>query len=177
MYSGLITLSADNGEAHNIPYMGVAGSIKNTPVLLQGPEYGTFLGTNNRPDPANKTFTIPRPGTTPPPDSGFQYPAILVSLLLGTRIIRADVVALTDTQLPVTEFFHVRSVGNIPGFPDAWVIRRNYKLGFAGELADGTVVPEGRYKIVFSALRVFGHVEEEDDWDFAETVPFNIKYL
>jgi hypothetical protein len=92
-------------------------------------------------------------------------------------MIRADVVALTDTQLPVTKFFSVHSIGNMPGFPDVWVIRRNYRLGFTGALADGTVVPEGRYKVVFSALRVFGDAEKEDDWDFAETVPFDVKYL
>ncbi|WAO89007.1 Hypothetical protein NCS54_00637900 [Fusarium falciforme] len=177
VYSGLITLSADNGKTHSIPYMGVAGSIKKTPVLLQGVEYGTFLGTFGRPDPANKTFIIPQPGTTPPPGSQFEYPSIVASLLFGTQMVRADVVALTDTQLPVTNFFSVRSIGNMPGFPDVWVIRRNYRLGFTGELADRTVVPEGRYKIVFSALRVFGDAEKEDDWDFAETVPFDIKYL
>ncbi|RMJ16033.1 hypothetical protein CDV36_004273 [Fusarium kuroshium] len=177
VYSGLITLSAENEKSYNIPYMGIAGSIKDVPVLLQGPEYGTFLGIYGRPDPANKTFTIPQPDTTPPPDSQIEYPGIIASLLFGTKTIRADVVALTDTDLPVTEFFHVRSVGNMPSFPDSWVIRRNYKLGFTGELADGAVVPEGRYKIVFSALRVFGDAEKEDDWDFAETVPFDIKYL
>ncbi|RSL72417.1 hypothetical protein CEP53_001123 [Fusarium sp. AF-6] len=176
VYSGLITVSADNEKSYNIPYMGVAGSMKDVPVSLQGPEYGTFLGIYGRPDPANKTFTIPQPGTTPPPYSQVEYPGIIASLLFGTQTIRADVVALTETDLPVAKFFHVHSIGNMPGFPDSWVIRRNYKLGFTGELADGAVVPEGRYKIVFSALRVFGDTEE-DDWDFAETVPFDIKYL
>ncbi|KAJ3535967.1 hypothetical protein NM208_g6920 [Fusarium decemcellulare] len=177
VYSGLITLSTSNGESYNIPYLGVAGSIKRTPVLLEGPEYGTFLGTFGRPDPANKTFVIPRPGTTPPPDAEYEYPGIVASVLFGTQMIRADVVALTDTDLPVAEFFDVRSIGSMPSFPDTWVIRRNYRLAFTGELADGTVVPEGGYKLVFSALRVFGDAEKEADWDFAETVPFNVEYL
>ncbi|KAI8718244.1 hypothetical protein NCS52_00602600 [Fusarium sp. LHS14.1] len=177
VYSGLITLSTNNGKSFNLPYMGVVGSIKKVPVFLPGVEYGTFLGTYGLPEPANKTFTIPKPGTTPPPDSQFQYPSMVVSLLFGTQMVRADVVALTDTQLPTTKFFSLRSIGNMPRFPDVWVIRRNWRLGFTGELADGTVVPEGRYKVVFSALRVFGDAEKEDDWDFAETVPFDVKYL
>ncbi|KAF4455288.1 subtilisin-like serine protease pr1c [Fusarium albosuccineum] len=177
VYSGLITLSTSNDESYNIPYLGVAGSIKSTPVLLEGPEYGTFLGTFGRPDPANKTFVIPRPGTTPPPDAEYEYPGIVASVLFGTQMIRADVVALTDTDLPVTEFFDVRSIGSMPSFPDTWVIRRNYRLAFTGELANGTVVPEGSFKLVFSALRVFGDAKKKEDWDFAETVPFNVEYL
>ncbi|KAK2733009.1 subtilisin-like serine protease pr1c [Colletotrichum kahawae] len=151
VYSGLIRVKADNDETHNIPYLGVAGSMKDTPVFLEGPEYGTFLGYFNNPTAPNTTFTIPRPGTTPP--GNVEYPSIQASLLFGTQVARADVVALSETGLPTTTFFHIER-----------------------ELADGTAVPEGAYKIVFSGLRVFGDRGKRGDWDFAETVPFMIRY-
>ncbi|KAF4868748.1 Minor extracellular protease vpr [Colletotrichum siamense] len=175
VYSGLVTIEADNGETHNIPYVGVAGSMKETPVFLEGLEYGTFLGYFNNPTAPNTTFTIPRPGTTPP--GNVEYPSIQASLLFGTQMARADVVALSETGLPTTAFFDIESVGFLSGFPEPWVVRRNYRLGFTGELADGTVVPEGTYKIVFSGLRVFGDRGKREDWDFAETVPFVIRYI
>ncbi|OHE99276.1 peptidase [Colletotrichum orchidophilum] len=176
VYSGFITIVANNGESHKIPYLGVAGSMKDVPVFLEGPEYGTFLGYANNPTPPNTTFTIPRPATTPPPGST-NYPSMIASLLFGTQLARADVVALTETSLPTAEHFHIKSIGQLQGFPEPWVVRRNYRPGFTGVLADGTVVPEGTYKIVFSGLRVFGDITKKEDWDFAETVPFNIEYL
>ncbi|KAF6786177.1 subtilisin-like serine protease pr1c [Colletotrichum sojae] len=174
VYSGFITLEANNSESHSLPYMGVAGNLKDVPVFLQGPEYGTFLGYANNPTPPNTTFTIPRPGSS---SGGGSFPSMLANLLFGSQVVRADVVALTDAGLPTTNFFGVESVGFLPGFPEPWVIRRGYRLAFGGQLADGTVVPEGTYKIVFSALRVFGDPEVEGDWDFAETVPFVTKYI
>ncbi|KAF9872016.1 hypothetical protein CkaCkLH20_10648 [Colletotrichum karsti] len=87
VYSGLITVLASNGEQQNIPYMGVAGNMKDTPVFLEGPEYGTYLGYFNNPTPPNTTFTIPRPDGTPPVGD---FPSIQASLLFGTQIARAD---------------------------------------------------------------------------------------
>ncbi|KAF0315725.1 subtilisin-like serine protease pr1c [Colletotrichum asianum] len=175
VYSGLVTIEADGGETHNIPYVGVAGSMKETSVFLEGPEDGTFLGYFNNPTAPNTTFTIPRPRTTPP--GNVEYPSIQASLLFGTQMARADVVAISETGLLTTAFFDIDSIGFLSGFPEPWVVRRNYRLGFTGELADGTVVPEGTYKIVFSGLLVFDDRGKRADWDFAETVPFVIRYI
>ncbi|TKW56871.1 Minor extracellular protease vpr [Colletotrichum tanaceti] len=176
VYSGYVDVAASNGESHKIPYLGIAGSLKDVPVFLEGPAFGTYLGYFNNPTPANTTFTIPRPGAPPPPD-GAEFPSMLARLLFGSQIVRADVVPLTETGLPTTAHFDLRSIGHLPGFPEPWVSRRNYRPAFRGDLADGTIVPEGTYKVVFSALRAFGDPSKKEDWDFAATVPFVIKYL
>lgn len=177
IYSGWVTLAANNGEKHVLPYIGAVGSMKDTPSLLSGPEHGTFIGYVNNPDPANTTYTIARPGSDAPPGQG-NYPSILASLKMGTKLVRADVVPLSRTSLPTTTFFNYTSIGMLTGFPEYWVTRRNYRLGiFDGRLADGTPFPEGSFKIVFSAQRIFGDAEKAEDWVFAETIPFNIRYL
>ncbi|CCF34658.1 peptidase [Colletotrichum higginsianum] len=176
VYSGYIDITASNGESHIIPYLGIAGSLKDVPVFLEGPQFGTYLGYTNNPTPPNTTFTIPRPGTPPPP-TGADFPSMVASLLFGSQIVRADVVALTETGLPTAAHFDIQSIGHLPGFPEPWVTRRNYRLGFLGNLADGAIVPEGTYKVVFSGLRAFGDASKKEDWDFAATVPFIIKYL
>lgn len=176
VYSGYVNITASNGESHIIPYLGIAGNLKDVPVFLEGPQFGTYLGYTNNPTPPNTTFTIPRPGTPPPP-TGADFPSMVASLLFGSQVVRADVVALTETGLPTAAHFDIQSIGHLPGFPEPWVTRRNYRLGFLGNLADGTIVPEGTYKVVLSGLRAFGDASKKEDWDFAATVPFIIKYL
>ncbi|GJC85484.1 hypothetical protein ColLi_08322 [Colletotrichum liriopes] len=138
VYSGFINTTASNSESHVIPYFGIAGSLQDVPVFLKGPEFGTYLGYFNNPTPPNTAFTIPKPGTTPPLE-GAIFPSMIASLLFGTRLARADVVALTETGLPTTAHFGINSIGNLQGFPEPWVVRRNYRLGFTGLLADGTI--------------------------------------
>lgn len=67
VYSGYITLEGSNGETPSIPYLGVAGSMRSTPVINGGyPRSGAnvYLTDNNGhfniPRDANTTFTIPR---------------------------------------------------------------------------------------------------------------------
>lgn len=45
-----------------------------------------------------------------------------------------------------------------------------------GLLDSGSYAPEGSYKLVVRALRIFGDPDEEDDWDLSELPQFSIKY-
>ncbi|KAH8194780.1 hypothetical protein TruAng_011063 [Truncatella angustata] len=181
VYSGYITLNSSTGESLSLPYLGVKGSVHDTPVIQKG-GYGLggvyLTDTNghfNIPAVANRTFTIPRPDadvTGPTP----VYPKLRAGLTLGTYELRADVVPLSNTTLSTTNVFGYKSVGLVPGFPYQWVYRGGVSQYFWGQTADGTIVPEGEYIFVISALRVFGDSDNEDDWLTVETVPFHIEY-
>lgn len=181
VYSGYITLNSSNGENLSLPYLGVQGSMYDTPVVQTGGYSlsGVYLtdtnGHFNIPAAANRTFTIPRPDSNVTGPSAI-YPSLRAGLTLGTRQLRADVVPLFNTSLPTTNVLGYENVGSVPGFPLQWAYRGGATQYFWGQTDDGTIVPEGQYKFVVGALRVFGDLDNEDDWVTVETVPFNIVY-
>lgn len=183
VYSGYITLNGSNGETLSLPYLGVAGSLRSTPVLRAGFDgiSGTYLSSTADhfliPVEANKTFTIPRRGSA----GSAIYPKIVANPTVGSMHLRIDVVAVggsnSSTTLPVTDWFGFPSLGQVPQTPLKYVPRTGSTFNFAGVLADRTNLPEGLYKFVVSAVRIFGDAAKKEDWDFVETVPFVLKYF
>lgn len=89
-----------------------------------------------------------------------------------------DCVAVGNNTLPVVDEWHgYKSLGQMVGFPWTFSPRIGKTQEIYGELADGTIMPEGTYKMVTSALRIFGDEHRDDDWDVVESVPFILKYL
>lgn len=176
MYGGYIKMSSADGNLQ-LPFFGVLGSLYDTPVVI--PDEVTFFDSENRsePAPANLTFEMPRPTANSTDDVSARSPGVTIMIKLGTPILRADVVALSDTGLPTTDFFGYKSLGQLPNFPFEWSARSPAMGQFLGKLADGTILPEGSYKFVVSALRVSGDRSKEEDWDIIELPPFNIKYV
>ncbi|KAI1103548.1 subtilisin-like protein [Jackrogersella minutella] len=179
VYSGYITLNSTKGEALVLPYLGVQGSLYNTPVVQPGYDGGVYLtntdGHFNIPVAENTTFTLNRPGGNSS-SSAIVYPKLQIALRLGAPKLRADLVALTDTGLPTTTWKGYQIVGTLSGFPLTLVPRNGASTSFGGILDDDTVVPEGTYKFVTSAVKVFGDAAKEEDWNIVETVPFVLKY-
>lgn len=97
---------------------------------------------------------------------------------MGTTELRLDVIAsnCTTIGLPKQDWLGYKSLGQTPGFPLYYRSRRDWTGIFRGALADGTIVPEGRYRFVVSALRIFGDRAKKEDWDVVETVPFILEY-
>ncbi|KAI1502592.1 peptidase [Biscogniauxia marginata] len=178
VYSGYITLNSTRGEALSLPYLGVLGSLHDTPTVQPGWNGGTYLSTSENhfriPAAANRTFTVNRPGDNN--STGVVFPVLVAYPTMGAPTLRADVVALEDTGLPTTEWLGYQIVGSLPGFPTTLVPRNGYLISWNGPLEDGAAVPEGSYKFVVSAVRVFGDAEKEEDWVAVETVPFILKY-
>ncbi|KAI1204563.1 subtilisin-like protein [Annulohypoxylon truncatum] len=180
IYNGYVTLNSTKGESLVLPYLGVLGSLYNTPVVQAGYDGGVYLtntdGHFNIPVAANTTFTLNRPGSNSSA-SGVVYPKLSISPTLNAPQLRADVVALTDTGLPTTEWKGYDIIGSLSGFPITLVPRNGASSYFNGMLDDRTVIPEGTYKFVTSGVRVFGDASKEEDWDIVESVPFVLKYL
>lgn len=179
IFSGYITLNSTKEESLVLPYLGVLGSLHDTPIVQAGYDGGVYLtdtnGHFNIPSLANVTFTLNRPDSNSS-SSGVIYPKLIIRPTLGAPTLRADLVALTDTGLPTTEWHGYQTLGPLSGFPATLVPRNGALSYFYGSLDDGTVVPEGTYKFVTSGVRVFGDASKEEDWDVVETVPFILKY-
>jgi hypothetical protein len=166
IYSGYITLrSASGNSSLNVPYLGVAGSMRSTPVLQPSQVY---LANYYNAAPANTSYTIPRPDPANPPraDSGEPglTPNVYINPTVGTRLLRVDVMKGETV------------VGSLAGWPQTALPKSELRAYFNGLLADGKVVDEGQYSLRVKALRIFGDEKKEEDWDVYNTVTFGFTY-
>jgi subtilisin family serine protease len=165
VYNGYIALNGSDSSSLSLPYLGVAGSMKSATVL---DARSTYLTSSTDPDfnpsAANTTFTIP--GRNATGGANTTYPAIAVSLALGSPLIQVEVHAPGSDS----------SLGNIYGFPSPYNPRGATVSRWNGLLQNGTVVPAGSYELVTRALRIFGDAEDEGDYDVATSVPFTLRY-
>lgn len=187
LWSGYVAINASSGESLSIPYQGLAGSLKAAQVLDTDPS-ATYLFASTDPnmEPAvspNTSFVLPKPGT--PESANKTYPAVAVSLAMGSPLLRIDVVRLDgglggyDAGAPdmvETEVLGERVVGSLPGFPMEYLSRDPFPTSFTGQLDDGSWVGPGRYKLVIRALRITGDKHKASDYDRAETVEFTVSY-
>ncbi|KAK8128244.1 hypothetical protein PG984_009352 [Apiospora sp. TS-2023a] len=197
VYSGYISVNSTREDEHLvIPYLGVAGSMRSVPILQAS---SSFLADYGSPAEVGRVYTLPPPDPADLPvlnnpnkdpvhipDTG-KTPNMLVQPILGPRALHVDVVVVsssgggggngnekrnnnkkTPTGLPC--------LGALAGYPQAYVSKNVQRAFFQGLLADGTVLPAGTYRLVASALRVFGDEAREEDWDVVETVPFVVQY-
>lgn len=161
VYSGFISI----GDKLHVPYMGVAGSMRATPVLTPD---SVYLAQGYKPAAANQIYTIPRPdpANPPPTDRGDSQttPNVYIRPIVGTRMLRADVLRGDD------------ELGALAGWPLMHVARFENRAWINGLLADGKVMEEGSYSVRVQALRIFGDESKEEDWDVVNTVAFELKY-
>jgi len=185
VYSGYITLSGSDGSNFSFPYIGVAGSLHNTTVLYPGNVLiASSLDAANRPGlpvPSNTTFTLPPPGHAN--DTIYKartaFPRGWFNLAFGSRLIRADLVALSNCSAAAqnsTTILGLKTVGPIEDFPARFNKRGLDYSDWTGLMADGSYAPPGRYKLVYRALRINGNPNLASEYDTAETQDFRIQY-
>ncbi|EFX03635.1 subtilisin-like protease [Grosmannia clavigera kw1407] len=180
VYSGYITLE---GAAVNLslPYVGIAGSFAATPAVQAGYAAGCYLSTTDGhfdiPAASNQTFTIPRPGSNSTSSTMPIYPRIIARPTMGTSLMRLDLVSASgNSSIPTSNFMGVSSLGLLHEMPVKFVAGVGFSIYFDGTLDDGTVVPAGAYKVVVSAVKIFGDKNKKKDWTMVETAPFVIAY-
>ncbi|KZL86648.1 subtilisin carlsberg [Colletotrichum incanum] len=170
LYSGFIVLtSTTEAPSLSVPYLGVVGSMYNTPILTSAQAY---LANYNGQVPANRTYTIPRPDPANPPrtdmgDNG-AIPNVYISPTVGTPSIQVDVFRVRDGK--------EENLGSLAGWPRSYVARSEQRAYFNGLLADRTVLEPASYAMEIRALRIFGNRAKKEDWDILKTVPFILKY-
>lgn len=186
IYSGYITINGSDGANLTIPYMGLAGSLydsynvdlTSSNALSCGSTFDTeecYTRTNNI------TFTVPYPTTGIGPQeysSCFECPMAYVKLNLGTVVIRADVIALSPNYTgSTTNILGYKSAGSIYGYPLTYQSRSALTPSWNGMLADGSVVPEGRYSLAVSVLKLFGDPHSPEDYTRLSPVAFYLEYF
>ncbi|KAH8898390.1 subtilisin-like protein [Thozetella sp. PMI_491] len=181
VYSGYFTVNGSDGTALSLPYLGVYGSMHSTAVLdVPRTLLSRKLDRNNTRAASNMTFALPPAGHAN--DTIYanttDLPKVVVTLAMGTAIVRCEVVPVGDTKFAnATTVLGTKTIGQPSGFPREYESRGVTPTTWDGKLADGGYAPEGSYKFVVKALRIFGDRELASEYDTAETVPFNIRYL
>lgn len=165
VYSGYISISGSSNITLAVPYLGIVGSMRSTPVTQSSLVY---LAQYNGPIDANTTYTIPRPDPAKPPawdkgDEGTQ-PNVYMELLVGSALVHIDV------------FRGEEELGSLAGSPQVYLPKGYSRVFISGLMADGTVLEEGSYHLRVKALRIFGDEAKAEDWDVMNTVEFGIKY-
>ena len=182
VYSGFITLNGTNGDTLNLPYAGVASSLKDAVVLDPAIGY-PYLTTSTDsllvPVAANTVFTLSLTNSTTNGTNSTGVPELVIGLTMPSALIRADLVAVNSTAYTnPTTILGVKTLGAINGSPYVYQPRATaWEQLFYGVLADGTQVPAGSYQILVRALRIFGDPENAGDYDSGSTVPFTIRYV
>ena len=185
VYSGYIAINGSDGTALSLPYLGVFGSMHSARVLDPSrTRLSRRLDVNNTAVSRNMTFVLPSASRLN--DTLYRnktdLPKVVVALSMGTSLIRCDVVPVDNgngggVKFPnVTTVLGTQTIGQIADYPAAYESRGQSATNWDGRLADGTYAPEGSYKFVVKALRIFGNRDLATEYDSAETVPFNIRY-
>lgn len=181
VYSGYITVNGTNGEDLALPYLGVWGSLYNATNL--DPDYTYLMSYTDdtySAAAANTTFTVPYPtlAAAEDPSAYVNYPSALYQTDLGAAVVRVDVVPLGNYtgNATTTVVLGTEIAGSVYGYPTTYLTRAAWLAPFTGLLADGSVVPEGRYALAVRALKLFGDPEVAGDYTSITTVPFTLLY-
>ncbi|KAJ7594531.1 subtilisin-like protease [Mycena floridula] len=153
-YSGFVHITSDTDDVH-VTYLGVAATLKDKQVLDDTDFFFGFpvplildASGNIQEDPTNYSFV------------GDDFPAIIwrqvFKTSFGTPVVRLDLVPF--------DFADTTIAGNT-------LEDRADENGFnslaltTATFANGTVIPDGQYRLFLRSLRVTGDSSEESDYD------------
>lgn len=144
-------------------------------TILDVAYLSTSADAELNPVPANTTFVLPSPGANS--TANVTYPEAVISLALGSAVVRVDVIPAEGSYDNATEVLGVKTLGNVYGYPYYYNPRAVFTADFTGQLEDGSYAPAGTYTLLVRTLHIFGDPTKAADYDVAETVPFSIRYV
>ncbi|KAL5612708.1 uncharacterized protein BROUX77_002864 [Berkeleyomyces rouxiae] len=195
VWSGFLTFTGSDDSKLTLPYQGMTGSLKKTPIFHESKTFLTFI-PGNEAKPYKRQRHIPVRSTEfwvlPPQGAikasgqgqarnypaGVELPGFQIKLALGTPLLRADLIPVSQPA----SFFRMKKVlglptmGQHPSFPNQYITRGTYTHAFDGLMSDGRYVPPGEYKWLFRALRVSGDPQNPRDYSAVESTSFHITY-
>ncbi|KAK2034880.1 subtilase [Colletotrichum zoysiae] len=197
VYSGWVAINGTNADgdiALSVPYLGVAGSMKNATVLAV-----SRLVFTRTDDPrgaavaANSTFQVPVPDGRP----DLAQPSLNVSdlvfpagtlpsqymwLVMGSAEVRLEVVPIaTPGSEPNRDAkdngLGLVTLGNVAGYPGTFVRPIGWFTNWRGQLADGSWAPAGRYRLSAFALKIMADRALPESWDRFDSPEFILRYV
>ncbi|EFY87880.1 subtilisin-like protease [Metarhizium acridum CQMa 102] len=175
LWSGWIAINGSDSSSLSVPYQGFSGSIRKHQVL---PPDGATLVYRNVSVSEGTTVVLPTPGSITTSQL-----MLNINATLGTPLVRAEVVPLNSTANATN--IATKPIGQLQGFPVQWRpsnlqqspdLLQFTQFKWNGQLDTGSNVPEGYYKLVVRALRIFGNPSNDEDWDISESPRFQITY-
>ncbi|KAK1961996.1 subtilase [Colletotrichum sublineola] len=200
VYSGWVAINGTNADgdeiALSVPYLGVAGSMKNATVLA-----ASRLVLSSSDDPRslavadNSTFQVPAPADHPdwarpllnassgPVLPAGAFPSQFVWLVMGSAEVRLEAVPITSPgsvaadQNAKDNGLGVVTLGNIAGYPMTFMRPVGWFDNWSGELADGSWAPAGRYRLSIFALKIMADRTLPESWDRYDSPEFIMRYV
>lgn len=173
VYSGFITLNGTNGDNLSLPYNGVVGSM-NAVQIVADAWLSLSSDAAHTPITGNgSSFVLPRNPATG--GANVTYPVASVDMVFGTRKLDMQLVKLPCNGTATTT--GGKKLGSIKNAPLSYIPRDDVNVPFDGTLADGSIVPAGNYLFEFSALHIFGDIEDPTEYEVRRSAPFAIRYV
>ena len=176
VYSGFVTINGSAGDLLSLPYAGIATSMKDVAIVdsVDGYPYLTRSSdATQSPITANGTVFILPGNSTAFNSTGL--PSLVYELAMGSRTVRIDVQPANPREVP--RIFGQRVLGNVPSYPVQNHVRQTMGgIAWNGQLADGSWAPAGKYRFMLRALKIFGNVTHDHDYEMYTTRVFEIKY-
>lgn len=148
VYSGYVKIvsSAGQNETYQIPYAGVATSLKSIPIIVPK---STFYNS------AGGSFNVAFNGTTVQGYNLGRKVSMYGTNSWAISYVRIDVVGVNITN--TAELEGLKGVGSVPLFPASWIARGTGLTGnFNGTLSDGSIIEAGVYKFVVRVAKANG---------------------
>ncbi|KAK1985464.1 subtilase [Colletotrichum cereale] len=197
VYSGWVAINGTNADgdiALSVPYIGVAGSMKNATVLAASRLFLTRSDDFANPTvPGNSTFQVPVPADHPDwaeplldaSDlilSPGALPCQFLWLVMGSAEVRLEAVPVASPgpepdRDAKDNGLGVFTLGNVAGYPTTFRRPIGWLSNWSGELADGSWAPAGRYRLSISALRIMADRALPESWDRYDSPEFIIRYV
>ncbi|KAG6061713.1 hypothetical protein E4U17_000053 [Claviceps sp. LM77 group G4] len=154
LWSGYVTINGTDGSHLSMPYQGLTGSLRKATVLERDQAwlFPSEVGLSFTRSPDGLTFVVPKPGT---PNGSANLPAIYVNLALGSSTLRVDVVPVQNGTSAAHSTANATSIGEPFGLPSQLNERGWTAVPWNGKLESGKYAPEGQYRFVARALKLF----------------------
>lgn len=157
VWSGFITINGTDASSATVPYIGMAGSLHNTPIYAANTSI--YIQQRRKVFKENDTLTFPV-------QSVYKY-NVRWSTQLPSPKVYLDLLSADTGKL----------IDSMPGFPQPWTPSGGVVSVWAdGTTANGKPVPAGRYRFRSRALRVFGREDKKEDWDVVYGYGFYVAY-
>ncbi|KAG6287593.1 hypothetical protein E4U09_006064 [Claviceps aff. purpurea] len=175
LWSGYVTINGTDGSHLSMPYQGLTGFLRKATVLERDQAwlFPSEVGLSFTRSPEGLTFVVPKPGTL---DGSANLPAIYINLALGCSTLPVDVVPVQNGTSSAHSTANATSIGEPFGLPSQLNERGWSAVPWNGKLESGKYAPEGQYRFVARALRLFGDASNPQDWDVVPTLSFILKY-